>query len=77
MIESAMKSKPRKSYICFIVACVMVMVGVMVLAGYRMWKLFTTDWKEVFQQMRLVDYGITLMIIVMIIAFRQIAKSKA
>jgi len=71
-----MKSKYRKSYIGFVVACVLIMVGVIVNAGYRFWKIFTTDWREVFQQMRPVDYLITLMALTMFFAINRLFRSK-
>ena len=71
-----MKSKYRKSYIGFVVACVLIMVGVIVNAGYRFWMIFTTDWREVFQQMRPVDYLITLMALTMFFAINRLFRSK-
>jgi hypothetical protein len=71
-----MKSKHHKSYIGFVVACVLIMVGVIVNAGYRFWKIFTTDWREVFQQMRPVDYLITLLGLTMFFAIFRLFRSK-
>jgi uncharacterized membrane protein YidH (DUF202 family) len=70
------ESKNRKSYIGFIVACVLIIVSVIILSGYRLWMVFTTDWSEVFHQMRPVDYLVTLLILVMLFAIRRWAKSK-
>ena len=71
-----MKSKYRKSYIGFVVACVLILVGVIIIAGYRVWMIFTTDWREVIQQMRPVDYLITLMVLTMFFAINRLFRSK-
>lgn len=71
-----MESKNHKSFISFIVACVLISVGVMIVIGYRAWMLFTTDWREVFQQMRPIDYLITVMMLVMLFTINRLARSK-
>jgi TRAP-type C4-dicarboxylate transport system permease small subunit len=71
-----MKSKLHKSYIGFVVACVLILAGVITIAGYRVWMIFTTDWREVIQQMRPVDYLITLMGLIMLFAIFRPFRSK-
>jgi TRAP-type C4-dicarboxylate transport system permease small subunit len=71
-----MKPKNRKSFSGFMVVCVLILIGVICSAGYRVWMLFTTDWREVFERMRPVDYLITLMILIMILAIHRMARSK-
>lgn len=70
------KTQNRKSFVGFVVACVLIMVGAMVAAGYRLWMVFTTDSREVFQQMRPVDYFITVAALLMIFVFFRLGKSK-
>lgn len=70
------KTQNRKSFIGFVTACVLIMVGAMVAAGYRLWMVFTTDWREVFQQMRPVDYFITVAALLMIFVFFRLGRSK-
>lgn len=71
-----MKSKHRKSYIGFVTILILTIIGVIVGAGYRAWMIFTTDWREVFQQMRPVDYMITLIGLILLYAIFRPFRSK-
>ena len=71
-----MKSKYHKSYIGFVIVLILIIVGVIINAGYRAWMIFTTDWREVFQQMRPVDYLITLIGLIILFAIIRPFRSK-
>lgn len=71
-----MESKENKPPVSYVVLCVLILAVIIISIGVRTWMVFTTDWKALFQQMRPLDYLITIMVLVMLFAIYRLCRSK-
>ena len=52
------------------VICVAILILILSNIGYRLWVAYNTDWSEVFQQMRPVDFMATVVLVVLYAVIR-------
>jgi TRAP-type C4-dicarboxylate transport system permease small subunit len=65
-----MKSKTPKAFDWISVICVAILALIFSNIGYRLWVAYNTDWGEMFQQMRPIDYMATVVLVVLYAVIR-------
>ncbi len=72
-----MKSKTPKPFDWVSVICVAIIIIIVSHIAYRFWVAFNTDWSEVFQQMRPIDYMATVVLLILLVILRFGGNSKS